>query len=150
VERSPEELAAPEHLEQLRALLRQGDFFADLSVIPGSQSGLLALSRDYEIFVCTAAMEFPGSFGPKFEWLRRHFSFIPTNRVVFCGDKSAMRADFLVDDLALNLARFSGQGILFATPHNWRERRFPRVKDWPDLVEHFLDGKLNGQEQTRP
>ena len=35
---------------------------------------------------------------------------------VFCGDKSILRADYLIDDLPKNLLRFEGQGLLYTAP----------------------------------
>ena len=62
------------------------------------------------MFIATAAMEVPTSFTAKYEWLGRHFPFISPSNVVFCGDKSILRADFLIDDNPRQLRRFVGQG----------------------------------------
>jgi 5'(3')-deoxyribonucleotidase len=49
---------------RLEGYLRSEDFFEDLPVIEDSQRVLRALVEKYEIFIATAAMEFPNSFGP--------------------------------------------------------------------------------------
>jgi hypothetical protein len=36
----------------------------------------------------------------KYEWMHEHFPFIPDSHLVFCGDKSIIAADFLIDDNA--------------------------------------------------
>src|SRR5690242_20361929 len=51
--------------DRLMGYLQEPDFFEDLEVMPDSQRVLERMSRRYEIFVATAAMEFPNSFGPK-------------------------------------------------------------------------------------
>jgi hypothetical protein len=66
-------------------------------------------------------MSVPNSLGPKYRWLQRHFPFIPLTNYVFCGDKSILRADYLIDDLPKNLLRFQGQGLLYTAPRNLTE-----------------------------
>jgi 5'(3')-deoxyribonucleotidase len=56
---------------------------------------------------------------------------------VFCGDKSILRADYLIDDLPRNLEIFQGQGLLFTAPHNLTEMRFQRVGGWGQVGEYF-------------
>ena len=49
---------------------------------------------------------------------------------MFCGDKSIIRADFMIDDSVQNLKAFIGQGIVFTAPHNALDADFPRVTRW--------------------
>jgi 5'(3')-deoxyribonucleotidase len=56
-------------------------------------------SKHYDIFITTAAMEFPSSFTAKYEWLKEHFDFLNEMNFVFCGDKSIICADFLMRDI---------------------------------------------------
>lgn len=132
------EAVRAEHREWVRDHPRTKDFFRDIPVMPRSQEVLRALCERYEIFVTTAAMEFPTSFTAKYEWVREHFPFIPDSHIVFCGDKSIIAADFLIDDNAHHFARFGGQGILFAAAHNRHETRYPRVNDWEEVRQRFL------------
>ncbi len=112
------DIVSADRHERLEGYLRSEDFFEDLPVLEDSQEVLAKLSKHYEIFIATAAMEFPNSFGPKYRWLRRHFPFIPPTHFVFCGDKSILLADYLIDDTFRHSERFKGQGILFSAPHN--------------------------------
>jgi 5'(3')-deoxyribonucleotidase len=57
--------------------------------------------------------------------------------IVFCGDKSIIRADFMIDDSVPNLTGFTGQAILFTAPHNVLDTAFPRVDDWLDVADYF-------------
>jgi len=131
------EVVPPDRQQQLRAFLDAEDFFEDLAVIPGSQAVLEALSARYEIFIATQAMSVPNSLGPKYRWLQRHFSFIPPQHYVFCGDKSILRADYLIDDLPKNLLRFEGQGLLYSAPRNLTETAFLRVNNWQEVADYF-------------
>ena len=112
-------------------------FFADLAVMPGCLEVIRELSARYDVFIVTAAMDVPCSFEPKYRWLRTHFAFIPPSRIVFCGDKSIVDADYLIDDRAVHLARFKGRPLLFSAPHNRGETRYPRVGSWADVREVF-------------
>lgn len=123
---------------QIDAYLQDDRFFEDLPVVPGSQEILRRCSERYEIFIATAAMAFPNSFGSKFRWLRRHFSFLKPHNFVFCGDKGILRADYLIDDMPYNLDSFRGEGILFTAPHNVNDSRYRRANTWQDIAEIFL------------
>jgi 5'-nucleotidase len=131
------EIAPIDRLEQLRAFLDAEDFFRDLPLMPGAQEVLKSLSQRFEIFVATAAMSVPNSFGAKYHWLQVHFPFIPPTHYVFCGNKSILRADYLIDDLPRNLLRFEGQGLLFSAPHNVAATGFTRVNDWNEVAAYF-------------
>ena len=123
--------------QQLRAFLDAEDFFEDLAVMPGSQEVLQQLSSRFEIFIATQAMAVPNSLGSKYRWLQRHFPFIPPTRYVFCGDKSILLADYLIDDLPKNLLRFDGYGLLYSAPHNLAATGFVRVDNWQQVAEYF-------------
>ena len=131
-------LAAPEDRQvQLRAFLDAEDFFEDLPLMPDSQQVLRDLSSRFEIFIATQAMVVPSSLGPKYRWLQRHFPFVPPAHYVFCGDKSILRADYLIDDQPRNLERFQGHGLLYTAPHNLGLTGFTRVNHWQDVATHF-------------
>jgi len=112
-------------------------FFEDLAVMPGCQDVIRELAARYDVFVVTAAMDVPCSFEPKYRWLRRHFSFIPPSHIVFCGDKSIVDAEYLIDDRARHLARFKGRPLLFSAPHNSGETGYTRVSSWAEVREVF-------------
>lgn len=128
----------PARHDRLASYLHEPDFFEDLDVMPDSQRVLERMSRRYEIFVATAAMEFPTSFGAKFRWLERHFPFLSPSRFVFCGDKSILRADYLIDDMPRHFQRFTGKGILFTAAHNARLAAKVRVNNWREVEELFF------------
>ena len=131
------EVAPTDRQQQLRAFLDAEDFFEDLPLIAGAQPVLKELARRFEIFIATQAMAVPSSLGPKYRWLQRHFSFVPPTHYVFCGDKSILRADYLIDDQPRNLERFAGQGLLYSAPHNLGMTGFTRVEDWLDVERYF-------------
>jgi 5'(3')-deoxyribonucleotidase len=127
--------------QRLRAFLDAEDFFEDLPLIPNAQQVLKDLTSRFEIFIATQAMTVPNSLGPKYRWLQRHFPFIPPTNYIFCGNKSILRADYLVDDLPRNLLRFEGQGLLYTAPHNLTATGFTRVNDWDEVAAYFASVK---------
>lgn len=129
-------MLTPEMRAEFERLVNEGgNFFADLELMEGSQEALRRLSENYEIFIASAAMDVPTSFDAKFKWLQQHFSFIPPSHYVFCGDKSILLADYLIDDRPRHFERFAGTGILFTAPHNARKDAPLRAKNWNDVVQ---------------
>lgn len=131
--------------EAVEAML-DASFFADLAVIPDCQEVVRELAARHDVFIVTAAMDVPVSFDAKFRWLQRHFPFIPPARIVFCGDKGVVDADYLIDDRARHFARFKGRPLLFSAPHNAGESHYSRVSSWKDVREFFarLEGRSTG------
>ncbi len=125
---------------------RDEDFFRNLHVMPHAQRVLERLQSRYEVFIASAAMEVPSSFIAKYDWLAEHFPFIPASHIVFCGDKSILRADFLIDDNPRQLALFQDnrvggtlrEGILYTSPANIHITNYRRVDNWQAVEQMFL------------
>jgi len=126
------------HRPSAREYFQQEEFFASIPVMPDSAEVIEALMKQYEVFITTAAMDVPCSFGAKFHWLQKHFPFISPQRIVFCGDKSIVAADYLIDDNLRQLGNFRGEGIIYTAPHNVNENRFRRVDNWRAVHKMFL------------
>lgn len=133
------EVAPVDRRAHVRAILDAEDFFEDLPLMPDAQLVLRELSRRFEVFIASQAMMVPNSLGPKYRWLQRHFPFIPPTHYVFCGNKSILLADFLIDDLPRNLERFAGQGLLYSAPHNLLATGFTRVDSWQEVAIYFVN-----------
>ena len=131
------EIAPLDRQDQIRAFFHAEDFFENLALIQDAQPVLKELSSRFEIYIATQAMAVPNSLGPKYRWLQRHFPFIPPSNYVFCGNKSILRADYLIDDQPRNLLSFQGQGLLYSAPHNLTASGFIRVKDWLEVADYF-------------
>ncbi len=138
----------PHRLADLERFMLTGDFFRVLPVMPHAQRVVERLQSRYQVYIATAAMEVPTSFTAKFHWLAEHFPFIPSTHIVFCGNKSILRADFLIDDNPRQLRLFQQEeegggapreGILFSSPANANVTGFRRVQDWLEVESLFLD-----------
>ncbi|MEY3368223.1 MAG: hypothetical protein RI973_1378 [Bacteroidota bacterium] len=127
----------------LRGYLQEEGFFADLPVMEGSQEVVEWLAGHYEVYAVTAATEFRNSLRDKFDWLEQHFPCIGWKRLVLCGDKSIIQADYMIDDHAWNLEKFGGKGLLYTASHNLDETRFTRVGNWAE-VRDFFERELTG------
>jgi 5'(3')-deoxyribonucleotidase len=132
------EVIEDDHKALAREYFQDEGFFAGIPVMPDSGHVIESLTSEYEVFITTAAMDVPCSFSAKFHWLQRHFPFISPQRIVFCGDKSIIAADYLIDDNLRQLTAFRGEGILYTAPHNVNEARFRRVNSWLDVKAMFL------------
>ena len=126
------------HVPRSREYFQTASFFANIPVMADCQDVIRELMSRYEIFITTAAMDVPCSFAPKFEWLQKHFPYISPRNVVFCGDKSIVAADYLIDDDPRHFERFKGEGILFTAPHNVNQTAYRRVNNWREIRELFL------------
>src|SRR4030095_12530339 len=91
-----------------------GAYFEALAVLPVCQEVGRELAGRYDVFIASAAMDVPCSFDAKYRWLQRHFPFIPPSQIVFCGDKTIVDADYLIDDRPRHFAKFRGQALLFS------------------------------------
>jgi 5'-nucleotidase len=130
-----------ERREEFNAIPHADGFFADLEVIAGSREALLELSRSHDIYIASAAMEVPSSFGDKFQWMEKNFPFIPPSRIVFCGNKNIINADVLIDDRSRHFEGFRGTGILFTAPHNAAEAADVRANNWNEVLEILGGGQ---------
>lgn len=128
-----------ENRAKIRDYFADGSIFEDLPVFEHSQSVVEELTKRYEVFITTAAMEVPSSFSPKFRWLEKHFPFLKPSHIVFCGDKSVLAVDYLIDDNTRHFERLGGEGIVFTAPHNVHETKWRRVSDWLEVRAMFLE-----------
>lgn len=118
-------------------------FFRSLPVIHDSQRVLKLLNEAYEIVIVSMATEFPESLTEKQLWINEHFPFISWKQVVFCGNKSLIPADFMIDDHLKNLDNFNGTTVMYTQPHNLdnNDPRHLKVSSWADIESFFLPSK---------
>lgn len=114
------------------------NFFRTMAVNENCQEVMEQLVRKYEVFIVSAAMEFPQSLPEKLSWLREHFPFLHWKQIVFCGSKSVVRGDYMIDDLVYNLEDFNGEKFIFTAPHNMHLNHFNRLNNWKEIADRFL------------
>lgn len=123
--------------ELIHEFLHTPGFFRTAPVMPGSQEVIKALMEEYEVFIVSAAVEFPQSLSEKVEWLNEHFPFISWKNMVFCGLKTIVQADYMIDDYDKNLRYFNGERLLFSQPHNANYEDYNRFDNWEQIAEFF-------------
>jgi 5'(3')-deoxyribonucleotidase len=114
------------------------NFFRTMNVHDGCQEVMEKLNARYELYIVSAAMEFPQSLPEKLSWLKEHFPFLAWKQFVFCGSKSVVHGDFMIDDLPRNLESFNGEKFLFTAPHNIHLNHYQRLNNWKEVGERFL------------
>jgi 5'(3')-deoxyribonucleotidase len=120
------------------SFLWEPGFFTDIPVKENAVDVIKSLNEAYEIFVVSAATEFPNSLKEKIDWLQKYFPFISWQNIVFCGHKHMIKADYLIDDHEKNLVTFTGTPLLFSAPHNLHLTSFERVSSWLDVQLKLL------------
>src|SRR5262245_59666237 len=84
-----------QHQIMVRERLMSEAFFRELPVIKDSVRVLKEMNDRYEIFIVSAATEFPNSLKDKMDWLFEHFPFFTWRQLVLCGDKKLVHGDYM-------------------------------------------------------
>ena len=133
----PESEAFPNNA--VRKFLFTPGFFRTVPLIPGAQQAVRKLMESFEVFIVSAAMEFPQSLREKHDWLEEHFPFVSWRNIIFCGDKSIIATDYLIDDHCKNLDSCSGKALIFTAAHNININHHQRVNNWDEVMDLLLE-----------
>ena len=128
----PESEGLPD--KAVRKFVFEKGFFRGVPVMEGAKEAVLELMKNFDVYIVSAAMEFPQSLIEKYEWLREHFPFISWHNIIFCGDKSIIGTDYMVDDHVKNLDCFKGKTFLFTAGHNVGIDSHTRVNNWTEVI----------------
>ncbi len=126
------------HQESILQHAHKKGFFRDLKPIKDAVQVMEALYNKHEVYIATAATQFPDSLKEKSDWLDQYMPFITWEHRIMCGHKFILRGDLLIDDRAYNLEKFEGDTLLFNSPHNVGETRYTRVFSWLEIAERLL------------
>ncbi|MFL5742450.1 MAG: 5' nucleotidase, NT5C type [Flavisolibacter sp.] len=140
----PETQAFPDK-EAVKKFLFTPGFFRTVPIIEGAREAVEELMKSYKVYIVSAAMEFPQSLSEKYEWLKEHFPFISWHQIIFCGDKSVISTDFMIDDHVKNLDSCSGKPLLFSACHNAYIHHHQRLNNWKEVLDWF--GKRNDDSE---
>ncbi|MGZ5189912.1 MAG: 5' nucleotidase, NT5C type [Flavisolibacter sp.] len=132
-----EEECLPDGLVEI--YLYSPGFFRTAPIIDGAKEAVLELMEHFDVYIVSAAMEFKQSLTEKYEWLEEHFPFIPWTHIIFCGDKSIISTDYMIDDHVKNLDSFKGSAVLFTAAHNINIDRHKRLNNWSEVVNFLLN-----------
>lgn len=134
----------PEHeaFPRLYEHVNRPGFFRTVELMPHAQEAVAKLQEKYDVFIVSAAMEFPNSLSEKYDWLKEHFPFIGWRQIILCGSKFPIRTNIMIDDHFKNLDVFQGeQTFLFSQPHNILAdpKHHLRVNDWKELLPILME-----------
>lgn len=135
------QIVPEEHKAIVWGYVHTPGFFANLPVIDGSIEAVKKLNNSHEVYIVSAAMEFKHSLFEKYEWLDKYFPFIHWKRRIFCGDKSIIAGDVLIDDHDFNLSVFNGRKIMFTSSHNIYDDRYQRMHHWNEAEKILFEGE---------
>jgi 5'(3')-deoxyribonucleotidase len=125
---------------ELFKALNEPNFFRDLEVLDRDAIEVVReLNERFDVYIATAAMEVPGSFNAKYDWLQQHFPFLDSHKFVFCGTKAVIHTDYLIDDSPNQLEAFKGTGILYSMPYNANVEGYTRANNWAEIRTIFND-----------
>jgi 5'-nucleotidase len=130
--------------------LQSPGFFRHLPVIEDSIDVLRELNLRYEVFIVSAATEFPNSLKDKLEWLADHFPFLSWKQVALCGSKDLVFGDYMIDDHVKNLKGFKGKPLLYTSPHNLAVTGYDRIGSWKEAADIFLTDRTTGPMAEGP
>ncbi len=131
-------LIPKEHLSRYIQYLNQPGFFRDLELMEDADKVLEELNRKYEVYLVSAAMEFPNSLKDKYDWIMEKLPFISWKQICLCGVKYVIQTDIMIDDRTRNFKFFKGRKILFSAHHNLLEEGYERVNNWQEVAQKLL------------
>ena len=73
--------------------------------------------------------------------------FISWKNIIFCGDKSVIGTDYMIDDHVRNLDCCKGKTFLFTAGHNKAVDRHTRVNNWNEVIR-LLKKELKDNEDN--
>ena len=127
-----------QHHKLIRERLHEVGFFRNLPVMKDSVDVLKEMNDRYEIFIVSAATEFPNSLKDKLDWLFEHFPYFNWKQLVLCGEKRMVYGDYMIDDHARHLQHFNGKKYLFTAAHNLDVTGYDRLNNWQEAAKVFL------------
>lgn len=123
-------------------------FFRSVPVMEGAKEAVPELMKNFDVYIVSAAMEFPQSLSEKYEWLKEHFPYIHWKNIAFCGSKSIIGTDYMIDDHVRNLDVCKGKTLMFSAGHNIGIDTHTRVNNWKEVIA-FLNTELHSDGQTK-
>lgn len=125
---------------RLHKLLEQPQFFRELPVMADAKEVVEKLNEKYELFIVSAAMEYPQALNEKLDWLEEHFPYIKSKQIAFTGSKKFVCGDIMIDDKVSNLDHFNGRKLLFSHPNNlkYTGAQYTRVDNWKEVSKILL------------
>ncbi|MBB1150883.1 5'(3')-deoxyribonucleotidase [Myroides sp. NP-2] len=125
------------HISFIKEQQNRVNFYQEVAVIEGAQEGIAILSEKYDIYVVSAALEFPLSLASRCTFIAKNFPELTWKKLIFCANKPIIKADIILDDMTENLVGFGANGFLFTAYHNAKIDYPNRLNSWEEVVERL-------------
>ncbi|MDM1407833.1 hypothetical protein [Myroides sp. DF42-4-2] len=125
------------HIPFIKEQQNSVDFYQEVAVMEGAQEGIAILSEKYDIYVVSAALEFPLSLASRCTFIAKNFPELTWKKLIFCANKPIIKADIILDDMTENLVGFGANGYLFTAYHNAMLKYPNRLNSWEEVVERL-------------
>lgn len=138
----PEILVKPECGLHIYDYLKEPGFFSSRSMQPQpfSQEVTKRLAEYYDFRVVTAYI--PETCIDKCEFIDTYYPWIGSQNVVFCNDKSIIKAKYLIDDGPHNHDHFDGINIVVDYPYSRDcHPELKHVSNWLEIEKFIMDGR---------
>jgi len=102
-----------------------------LEEIPGAVEAFRKLEEKYDVWILTRpSFRNVNCFTEKAQWIWDHLGFDVVQRMVFCGDKSLLKGEYLIDDSdAAGQPDFEGEWLHFGSD---------KFKDWKSVTDYLI------------
>lgn len=132
-----EDILSIEEIDIMHNITGSTDFFRNIPIKKDCYEVMKKMNERHDLRVVSCAFVFPQSMNSKFWWLKQNLDFIDAKQIIFCGNKSDLKGDVLIDDLAENLDIFEGEKLLFSAPHNHDISKYTRIYSWADIDRYL-------------
>jgi len=129
------DLIPTEHIPTIKHYQNTIGFYKDVPLVQNAKLAIQELATKYEIFIVSAALEFPNSLSDRYDFIGSHFPMIPWRNIVFCGNKQIVKADYIIDDMLENIKQYSNKGFLFSAYHNLNIGHENRIENWDHAIK---------------
>jgi 5'(3')-deoxyribonucleotidase len=106
-------------------------FFLKLEEIPGSVDAFKKLQEKYDVWILTRpSFMNVNCYTEKAQWVWDHLGYDVLKKTIFCGDKSLLRGDYLIDDqINAGQENFEGEFIRFGSQ---------KFNNWEKVLEYLI------------
>lgn len=117
-------------------ILHEKGFFQTLPIVPGALEGLLRLSKEFEVYICTSPVTSPWCATEKLLWIKANLGPKWARRTIITKDKTLVRGEYLIDDRPEVKGDLLPQWehIHFDRPYN-RGLSNRRIMDWYQILD---------------
>lgn len=111
----------PHHRYNINEIITSNPFFYTLPPIPGAIEGLQRLSKNHEVYLCSApSIRNESCASAKMVWVKNFLGYKWLDKTILTRDKTLIDADYLIDDKPqVTGARMpSWEHLVFRQPYN--------------------------------